>query len=70
MNELFRTRFEEGLRTIASSLSRKGGVKKYDKVCERIGRLKEKYPSVNRMFDIRVEKDKKRHLHVYSLAHQ
>jgi hypothetical protein len=59
MTGLFFSRFEEGLQSISSSLSRKGGTKKYDKVCERIGRLKEKYPSVNRMFDINIEKDDK-----------
>jgi len=52
MNEQFRTRFEAGLQTIANSLARKGGVKQEDKVYERIGRLKQKYPSIHRYFDI------------------
>ncbi|MDR0745802.1 MAG: transposase, partial [Mediterranea sp.] len=59
MNNLFLSRFEEGLHSISSSINRKGGTKKYDKVCERIGRLKEKYPSVNRMFNIKIEKNVK-----------
>lgn len=59
MNNQFLSRFEQGLQAISFSMGRKGGTKKYDKVCERIGRLKEKYPSVNRMFDIDIRKDEK-----------
>jgi hypothetical protein len=55
MNEQFRSRFEAGMQQIADSLTRKGGVKQEDKVHERIGRLKQKYPSIGRHFDIEVE---------------
>lgn len=55
MNQLFRDRFESGLQAIASSLSKKGGVKQVNKVYERIGRLKQKYPSIHRYYDILVE---------------
>ena len=55
MNELFRSRFEDGLQKIADSLTRKSGVKQEDKVYERIGRLKQKYPSIHRYFDIEIE---------------
>jgi hypothetical protein len=55
MNEQFRSRFEAGLQKIADSLSKKGGVKQEDKVYERIGRVKQKYPSIQRYFDIEVE---------------
>jgi len=55
MNEQFRSRFEAGLQQIANSLSKKGGVKQEDKVHERIGRLKQKYPSIQRHFDIETE---------------
>ena len=54
MNDQFRTRFEDGLQIIADSLTKKGGVKQADKVYERIGRLKGKYPSIARYFDIEV----------------
>lgn len=54
MNDQFRQRFEDGLQTIAQSLTKKGGVKQVDKVYERIGRLKGKYPSIQRYFDIEV----------------
>jgi len=55
MNEQFRARFEAGLQQIADSLTKKGGVKQEDKVHERIGRLKQKYPSIGRYFDIETE---------------
>ena len=55
MNEQFRKRFEEGLQKISDSISKKGGVKLEDKVYERIGRLKQKYPSIHRYFEIDVE---------------
>jgi len=55
MNDLFRSRFEAGLQKIADSLTRKSGVKQEDKVHERIGRLKQKYPSIHRYFDIEIE---------------
>lgn len=55
MNEQFRSRFEAGLQKIADSLTKKGGVKQEDKVYERIGRIKQKYPSIQRYFDIEIE---------------
>jgi hypothetical protein len=56
MKTLFEQRFEEGLECIRQSLAKKSGVKAYDKVCERIGRLKQKYPSVHRSYKIEIEK--------------
>jgi hypothetical protein len=41
--------FEEGLKAISDSLTKKRGHKRYEKVMERLGRLKEKYPTINRM---------------------
>ena len=55
MNRLFAERFEQGLGQIKTSISRKGGTKKLAKVWERIGRLKEKYPSIHKHYDIKVE---------------
>ena len=55
MNQQFRSRFEAGLQKIADSLTKKGGVKQEDKVHQRIGRLKQKYPSIQRYFDIVTE---------------
>lgn len=55
MNEQFRLRFEAGMQKIADSLTKKGGVKQEDKVHQRIGRVKQKYPSIGRYFDIETE---------------
>jgi len=57
MNNLFVGRFEEELIKIEASLHKKGGVKSYGKVCERIGRLKGKYRSAHKLFSIEIEKD-------------
>ena len=57
MYNQFTERFEEGLQIIAKSITSKHGTKKYDKVNQRIGRLKQKYPSVHRMYQIDLEKN-------------
>ncbi|MFA5301037.1 MAG: IS1634 family transposase [Lutibacter sp.] len=56
MKTLFEQRFEEGLQRISQSLTKKSGIKTYDKVCERIGRLKQKYSSVYRSYKIEIER--------------
>lgn len=53
----FEERFEAYLARIQQALLAKGGVKKADKVWERIGRAKEKYPSVHHYYDIKVSVD-------------
>ncbi len=50
-------RFEEGLKAIEEGISKKGGTKKVQKVYERIGRFKEKFPSVHRYFEIKVKEE-------------
>jgi hypothetical protein len=57
MNGLLAQRFEEGIQSISEGISKKGGTKKLDKVHQRIGRLKQKYPSVHKYYDIIVESD-------------
>ena len=59
MRDQFQERFEQQLCCISESITRKGGVKNYDKVCERIGRLKQKYPSVHRMYSIELMKNER-----------
>ncbi len=59
MNSRFTQRYEEELTKINNSLSKKGGVKKSEKVWERIGRLKQKYPSTNRHYNLEVITDGK-----------
>ncbi|RPI72369.1 MAG: IS1634 family transposase [Desulfobacteraceae bacterium] len=53
----FERRFEDNLAKTRDALHKKSGTKKYDKVLEKIGRLKEKYRRVARRYEIRVEKD-------------
>lgn len=52
MKNLFEERFEEELTKIAQSLAKKHGVKQADKVHQRIGRAKQKYPSVSSWYKI------------------
>lgn len=59
MNGLLSQRFEEGIQSIGQGINKKGGTKRIDKVYERIGRLKQKYPSVHRYYDISLEDDGK-----------
>lgn len=53
----FEERFEAYLARIQQAIPAKGGVKKAGKVWERIGRAKEKYPSVHHYYDIKVTVD-------------
>lgn len=55
MSSKFAQRFEEGLKSIENGINSKGGTKKLDKVWERIGRLKQKYPSIHRYYEITVQ---------------
>lgn len=57
MNGLLSQRFEQGIQNIQEGISRKGGTKKLGKVHERIGRLKQQYPSVHTWYDITVRDD-------------
>jgi hypothetical protein len=52
MNNRFQEGFEKGLSIIEASLSKKSGIKTEEKVYERVGRLKQKYPSVAKYYEI------------------
>jgi transposase len=54
MDGLLSQRFEEGIKQINSGINTKSGTKKLDKVHERVGRLKQKYPSVHKYYDITI----------------
>ena len=54
MKKSFRKRFEEALKKIAEGLSKPKGRKKYPKVIERIGRLKEKHKNISGCYEINV----------------
>lgn len=58
MNGLLSQRFVEGIKHINEGISKKSGTKKIEKVYERLGRLKEKYPSVHKYYDITVTDNK------------
>jgi transposase len=58
MKDLFETRYEQELQKIKAALLRKGGVKKIDKVHERIGRAKEKYSSAHHYFQLQLSTNK------------
>ena len=59
MDNQFIKRFEEELTKISTGIHKKGCVKNYRKVCERVGRLKSKYPSVNNLFSIEIKQGDK-----------
>lgn len=52
MNGLLSQRFEEGIQNINYGINTKSGTKKLEKVYERIGRLKQKYPSIHMHYEI------------------
>lgn len=58
MQSRFRENFETQLTCLSKSIHKKGCTKRYDKILERIGRLKEKYKQIARFYQIHVdEKD-------------
>jgi len=59
INEQFRSRFVAELEKISSGLSKKSGNKKKVKIAERIGRVREKYPSIQKHYVIEYESDEK-----------
>ena len=52
MNNRFQENFEKGLSIISASLEKKSGIKLEEKVYERVGRLKQKFPSISRYYEI------------------
>jgi hypothetical protein len=52
MNNRFRDGYLKGLAVISGSLSKKRGTKVEEKVHERVGRLKQKYPSIHKYYQI------------------
>ena len=59
MKNQFEQRFEELLQRIHKGIHSKGGVKQVNKVHQRIGRARERYPSVQQYYIIEVAEDKK-----------
>ena len=57
MKSQFEQRFEQELEKIKNSIAKKGGTKRVEKVHERIGRAKQKYPSVHARYIITLTND-------------
>jgi len=57
MDTLFAQRFEAALDGLAAGLGKKHTIKKYDKIIERIGRLKQQYGRIAHHYEITVEAD-------------
>jgi transposase len=53
----FQQRFEDELLKARNALNLKNGTKRYDKVLERIGRLKERFKLVSHGYNVSIEKD-------------
>lgn len=53
----FQSRFEEELIKAQSALTKKNGTKRYEKVIERIGRLKERFNRVAHRYEVIIKKD-------------
>ena len=58
IQDRFANRLEEGLNKLSAGLTKKGCIKKYDKVVESIGRLKQKYSKASKRYNITVKKNK------------
>jgi transposase len=54
MKERFQRRFEEGLEAIAAGLGKKRTTKSYEKILQRIGRLKERSHGIHQYYDIQI----------------
>lgn len=59
IKSLFSQRFEEELEKVHQALFKKNGTKRYDKVIERIGRLKERFKRVAHRYEITIKRDTK-----------
>lgn len=59
ISDAFAARFEAALQGLADGLHKKGTTKRYEKILERIGRLKEKYARAAQHYDICVTQDDK-----------
>lgn len=57
MQTAFQKRFEKALEQAKSSLSKPKGIKTYEKVVEKIGRIKEKHKGISSHYEITVKKD-------------
>jgi len=59
MNSRLTERFEQKINEAKQSLDKKSGIKRYNKVWERIGRIKQKYQGVSDLYQIDTKQDDK-----------
>lgn len=59
IGQLFSKRFEEAIQYLSEGLTVPRRLKKYDKVIEKIGRLKQKFSKAAKLYTISVDQDKK-----------
>jgi transposase len=59
INNRFTANFEEALTNLESGLHKKRHIKQYDKVIEKIGRLKQQYSKAAKHYHIKIDKDEK-----------
>jgi transposase len=57
IQDRFAERFEAALQSLSNGLQKKGTTKRYDKILERIGRLKEKYSLAAQHYEITITPD-------------
>ncbi|MBT9163242.1 MAG: hypothetical protein DDT24_00146 [Chloroflexi bacterium] len=57
MKARFQKHFEDGLEATLSSLNKRKGIKRYEKVMQRLGRLRERYPTIAQFYQIEVEQE-------------
>lgn len=53
-------RYEMELEKIAKGITKKTGIKQYEKIAERIGRIKEKYRKIARQYQVTIKTDEKK----------
>ena len=70
MNRQWRERFEMELAKAKDALGRKGGTKDYDKVVERVGRARGKYPSVSKYYLIEYTRSEENPRHMADIGWQ
>ena len=58
IKSFFQQRYEDGLNKIALALKKKGGIKKYEKVLERLGRLTERNAGVAQFYEVEVKESR------------
>ncbi len=64
MDDHFSQRYEEELDSVIAGIHKKGGTKKTERVWERIGRIKERYSTANKHYNIKVQAENGKVVHM------